>query len=164
MVSMKTVYIETSVVSYLTAQSTRDLVVAAHQQITREWWSSARGRYELFVSPLVADEASRGDQSAAARRTEALAGVPSLEVVPAAYDLAAKLIDSGALPASAQDDAAHVALAAVHSMDYLLTWNCRHIDNAENKPLMRSVCAVSGYTCPEICTPEELMGESEHVG
>ena len=161
---MKTAYIETSVISYLTAQPTRDLVAAAHQQITREWWQVARGRYELFVSPLVADEARRGDQSAAARRTEAIAGLPSLSVVAAAYDLAAQLIDSGALPASAQDDAAHIALAAVHDMDYLLTWNCRHIDNAETKPLVRSVCAVSGYTCPEICTPEELMGGPDNVG
>ncbi len=155
---MKTVYIETSIVNYLTAKPTRDLVVAAHQQITREWWDGYRGAYGLFVSPLVAEEARRGDADAAAKRVSVIADLPSLQIVPAAYELAARLIEAGALPASAQDDAAHIALAAVHGMDYLLTWNCRHLDNAETKPLVRSVCAVHGYCCPEICTPEELMG------
>lgn len=161
---MKTVYIETSIVSYLTAKPTRDLVAAAHRQITREWWNVRRGRYELFVSPLVIEQAGRGDAEAAEKRLEALAGVPSLEVVPVAYERAAQLIDSGALPPCAQDDAAHIALAAVHDIDYLLTWNCRHIDNAETKPLVRSVCAVQGYRCPEICTPEELMGDPDNDG
>jgi hypothetical protein len=155
---MKTVYVETSVVSYLTAKSTRDLVVAAHQQITREWWDACKGFYGLFVSPLVVEEARRGCADAAAKRVSVIAGLPSLQIVPAAYELAARLIDAGVLPVSAQDDAAHIALAAVHDMDYLLTWNCRHLDNAETKPLVRSVCAVHGYRCPEICTPEELMG------
>jgi predicted nucleic acid-binding protein len=84
-----------------------------------------------------------------------------LEVVEEAYDLAAMLISEGALPPAAEDDATHIALAAVHGIDYLLTWNCRHIDNAETKPIVRSICTTRGYACPEICTPEELMGEED---
>lgn len=154
---MRTVYVETSIISYLTAQPSRDLIVTAHQQVTRDWWDTERARFDIFISPLVEEEARRGDNQAAARRLAALENLPSLEIVEAAYDLAQKLISDGALPSSAQDDAAHIALATVHNMDYLLTWNCRHIDNAATKPLVRSICAINGYTCPEICTPEELM-------
>ena len=155
---MKTVYIETSILSYLTSRPSRDLLAAAHQQVTQAWWERRRQRFEVFVSPLVAQEAKRGDPDAAQRRVVALTGLPVLEIVEEAYELAAAFIAESALPAAAEDDATHIALAAVHGMDYLLTWNCRHIDNAETKPVIRSVCATHGYTCPEICTPEELMG------
>jgi len=158
---MKTVYVETSVLSYLTARPTRDVLAAARQQMTCEWWDTRRARFEVFVSPLVDQESRRGDPDAARRRVEALAGLPTLEIVEDAYDLAAALLAEGALPSAAEDDATHIALAAVHSMDYLLTWNCRHIDNAETKPIVRSVCATHGYACPEICTPEELMGDQD---
>lgn len=110
------------------------------------------------MSQLVDEECRRGDPDAAHRRVEAIVGIPMLEVVEEAYELAAALMAEGAVPASAQDDATHIALAAVHRMDYLLTWNCRHIANAETKPIVRAVCARHGYPCPEICTPEELMG------
>jgi predicted nucleic acid-binding protein len=158
---MKTVYVETSILSYLTARPSRDLLAAAHQQVTREWWDGRRGRFEVFISPLVEQEARRGDPAAAQRRVEALHGLAMLEIVEDAYDLAVALIAEGALPPSAEEDATHIAMAAVHGIDYLLTWNCRHIDNAETKPIVRSVCATRGYTCPEICTPEELMGEED---
>ncbi|MEI6211536.1 MAG: type II toxin-antitoxin system VapC family toxin [bacterium] len=156
---MKTVYVETSILSYLTARPTRDLLVTARQQMTREWWDTRRAGFEVFVSPLVDQEARRGDPEAARRRLEAFGGLPLLEIVEEAYDLAAALLAIGALPSSAKDDATHIALAAVHGIDYLLTWNCRHIDNAETKPIVRSVCVTRGYVCPEICTPEELMGD-----
>ena len=155
---MATVYIETSVISYLTARPSPVLLAAAHQQVTREWWDNRRQCFEQFVSPLVLDEAGRGDPEAAARRLAALDGFAVLEPTQPAAELVDILISDGALPRVARDDATHVAIATVHRMDYLLTWNCRHIDNAEAKPLIRSVCAVHGYTCPEICTPEELMG------
>lgn len=158
---MKTLYVETSILSYLTARPSRDLLAAAHQQVTREWWDRQRARFEVFVSPLVEQESRRGDPAAAMRRVEALHGLAVLEIVEDAYGLAAALISEGALPRSAIDDATHIALAAVHGIDYLLTWNCRHIDNAETKPIVRSICATRGYTCPEICTPEELMGEED---
>ncbi len=159
--TVKTVYVETSILSYLTARPTRDLLATARQQMTREWWDTRRARFDLFVSPLVEQEVKRGDPDAARRRSEALGDLQTLEIVEEAYELAAALIAESALPATAQDDAAHIALAAVHGMDYLLTWNCRHIDNAETKPVIRSVCVRHGYACPEICTPEELMGDQD---
>lgn len=161
---MASVYIETSVISYLTARPSPSLLAAAHQQVTREWWDHHRQRFEQFVSPMVLDEARRGDPEAAARRLAALEGFPVLEATQSAAELVDTLISKGALPAMARDDAAHVAIATVHHMDYLVIWNCRHIDNAEAKPLIRSVCAVHGYVCPEICTPEELMGGASREG
>ena len=156
---MKTVYIETSIVSYLTACPARDLLAAAWQNATSRWWETQRQRFELFTSQLVVDESTEGDPDAARRRLGALADIPHLPVPDPVTDLATFLLAEGALPQKATDDALHVAVCAYHGVDYLLTWNCRHIDNAEMKPLMRSVCAVHGYTCSEICTPLELMGE-----
>ena len=158
----KRVYIETSVVSYLVAWPSPNVLAAAWQQVTREWWNTQRSRFELFASELVVAEASRGDPDAARRRNEAMEGIPDLEVTTEAVALAKELVEKGALPHDAMDDAMHVAVAAVHGVDYLLTWNCRHLDNAEMKPLIRSVCAVAGYRCPEICTPQELMGGQEN--
>ncbi len=154
----KTVYIETSVVSYLTARGSRDLIAAARQQLTMEWWNNCRARFELFSSPLVEKEASGGDQEAADRRMNALQGIPKLELGDEAIALAESLMKAGALPQNAREDALHIAIAAVFRMDYLLTWNCRHIDNAQMKPVIRAVCHEQGFVCPEICTPEELGG------
>jgi hypothetical protein len=159
---MKTVYIETSIISYLASRPARDLLAAARQQLTRMWWEEHRNRFETFISPLVKEEAAQGDPEAAKRRMQSLEGLQVLEVVREAFELAEALIAEAALPAKAQDDAAHIALATVHNMDYLLTWNCRHIDNAETKPIIRAVCGRLGYACPEICTPEELMGGLDH--
>jgi hypothetical protein len=154
----KTVYIETSVISYLTARGSRDLISAARQQLTQEWWDDSRQEFDLFVSPLVLDEALRGDLEAAARRVDALKGISELELTDGAVELAEVLMEAGALPEKAKDDAVHIAIAAVCQMDYLLTWNCRHIDNAVMKPIIRKVCMEQGFVCPEICTPEELRG------
>jgi hypothetical protein len=153
------VYIETSVISYLTAWPSRDLLIAAAQEATRIWWDNRRSQYQLFASRLVVNEAGRGDPDAARRRQEMLKGIPHLIITDEAAALANQLIDQGAVPREVADDATHVAVAAVHEMDYLLTWNFRHLDNAERKPQIRSICTILGYTCPEICTPRELMGE-----
>ena len=156
---MKTVYIETSLISYLTALPARDLLVAAWQSATHQWWRVRRQNFELFTSQLVLDEAAAGHPEAADRRLRCLSGIPILPITDAASDLAVSLLKEGALPERAADDALHLAIAAYHGVDYLLTWNCRHLDNAEMKPVMRSVCAIHGYACPEICTPLELMGD-----
>jgi predicted nucleic acid-binding protein len=155
---MKTVYIETSIFGYLTGRPSRDLLASARQQITERWWHDHRHRFELFTSPVVETEAGKGDAEAAKRRLSAMAGIPQLGVNAEAERLAERFIQDGAVPKMATEDALHVALAAVHRIDYLLTWNCRHIDNAEKKPVIRATCAILGYPCPEICTPEELMG------
>jgi hypothetical protein len=155
---MKTIYIETSIVSYLTAKPSDNLVASAWQKTTIDWWETQRSRFTLYTSQLVIEEASQGDPAAAKRRLEALRKIPLLKTTDAAVALAKSFLKQGAMPAKAIDDAMHIALAAVHELDYLLTWNCRHIDNAETKPVIRSICIAQGTPCPEICTPSELMG------
>jgi hypothetical protein len=157
----KTVYIETSIPSYLTARPSRDIRVAAWQQITTQWWDEARADYDLFTSELVMVEASAGHPEAARRRLEALQGIAALPIDQEVQALADRLISQGGVPAGAEADALHIAVAAVHRMDYLLTWNFRHIDNAATKPIIRSICTDAGYSCPEICAPMELLPEGE---
>jgi predicted nucleic acid-binding protein len=155
---MSSVYIETSIISYLTARVSRDLIVAGHQQMTEEWWSVQRNRFELWASELVVEEASAGDASAAAERLKVLNTIEMLDITEEAGFLATALIERGSLPTKASADALHIAIAAVHNVDYLLTWNCKHIANAEMRPVIESVCRNMGFIPPILCTPEELMG------
>jgi predicted nucleic acid-binding protein len=150
------VYLETSVISYLTAWPSRDLVKAAHQEITREWWST-RTRFDLFVSQIVLQEVSSGDPQAVRLRLESIAGVPVLSVSEAAGALAQRLVAEGSLPAKAAVDALHIAIAAVNGVDYLVTWNCTHIANAAMRHKIEAICRRSGYEPVVLCTPEELM-------
>ena len=150
------VYVETSIVSYLTSLPSRDLVTAAHQQITREWWAK-RERFDLFVSQLVLDEAAGGDCEAAGRRIREITGLGRLEVNASARALARAMIDGRAIPPTAAVDALHVATAAVHGMEYLITWNCKHIANAVMRQRIESICRQQGVDPPTICTPEELL-------
>lgn len=151
------VYIETTVVSYLTARPSRDLIIAAHQQITHEWWDTRRAAYELCISELVVNEAGAGDPQAAQERLNTIKDMTSLETSQEALDLAKELIRAGALPAKAADDALHIAVAAMNGVPYLLTWNCRHLANATMRPVIEAVCAGKGVKAPIICTPEELL-------
>jgi len=151
------VYIETTVVSYFTARPSRDLIVAGHQQITHDWWDTRRGDFELCVSQLVLQEASDGDPQAAKERLAVLAAMTLLEIKEEAVSLAENLVQAGALPAKAENDALHIAIAAVHRVPYLATWNCRHMANATMRTLIESVCASNGFKAPIICTPEEMM-------
>jgi predicted nucleic acid-binding protein len=155
---MAKVYIETSIVSYLTARPSNNLIAAAWQKETVDWWESQRHRFDLYISEVVLEEAGRGDESAASRRLEALEDIQVLQLDRQSVDLAKALINQAAVPRKALDDALHLAVAAVNGMDFLLTWNCRHIDNAEMKPKIRKVIESKGYQCPEIATPIELMG------
>ena len=149
------VYVETSVISYLTARTSRDLVVAAHQQLTQEWWA-VRDRFELFVSEAVLEEAAAGQPQAAAERLAALAWIAVLGVNSAVSDLSQLLLKSSAIPMKAAIDAVHVAVAAANGMDFLLTWNCKHIANAATRGKIEQTCRLAGFTPPVICTPEEL--------
>jgi hypothetical protein len=148
-------YIETTIVSYLTAWPSRDLVRAAHQQVTREWWAT-RGSFECFISQFVLDEAAAGDGEAAAQRLNALQDLALLDVTEDAILLAGDLVTGGGLPAKARVDALHVAMAAVHGMDFLLTWNCKHIANAATRGIIEDLCRAAGFEPPIICTPLEL--------
>ena len=152
------VYVETSVVSYLTARPSRDLVLAAHQQVTRDWWAS-RGSFDLYTSQFALDEAAAGDHEAAAARLAALEEPSVLDVTEDVVLLAERLVAGGCLPMKARVDALHVAMAAVHGMEYLLTWNCTHIANAVLRGRIEGLCRAAGFEPPVICTPLELPKE-----
>lgn len=150
------IYLETTIISYLAARPSRDLVVAAHQQITQEWWQTRRAEFDLFVSQIVVQESSAGDKDAAELRLAILEGIPVLEQSEEATALAQELVNQMALPEKAVVDALQIAIAVVSGMDYLLTWNCTHIANATLRNRIESVCRSNGYEPPVICTPEEL--------
>jgi len=145
------------VIGYATARPSRDLVVAGHQQVTREWFACRAGAYDLFVSQLVVSESAGGDEDAARERSSFLRDIPRLGTTEAVGDLAARLVASGVVPRKAAEDALHIAVAAVHGVDYLLTWNCKHIANARMRQAIERVCREAGYEPPVVCTPEELM-------
>lgn len=152
------VYLETSVISYLAARPSRDVVVLAHQELTRQWWETRRAEFEVFVSEIVVLEAGRGDPDAARARTELIRSIPRLSASRAAEAMVPVLLRETGLPARAYADMAHVALATVHGMNYLLTWNCRHIANAMVLRAVGRACRGQGFEPPVVCTPEELMG------
>lgn len=152
-------YLENSVVSYLTARPSRDVITVARQELTRDWWRNQRERYELYISEFVVSEASDGDPEAAARRLDALDGIPVLGLGETAIELAEKFVEEGPLPEKATVDAFHIAMAVVNGMDYLLTWNFKHIANALLRHRIEEMSRAEGYEPPVICTPEELLGE-----
>lgn len=156
------VYVETSIVSYLTARLSRDLVIAAQQIMTREWWRDAPERFILVASELVLTEAAAGDADAARARLAALEVTTRLDTTDDDAVLTRTLLELGAFPRAAAVDAAHVGIATVNRVDYLLTWNLRHIANAAVRPRIERACRKAGYEPPVICTPHELMEEDDH--
>ncbi len=152
------IYLETSFISYLTARPSRDLIVAGHQAITAEWWENRRHEFELFISPIVLEEVGRGDSLAAARRIAVLSEMVSLDISAEAYHLANRLIHTAAIPKEAFSDALHVAIAGVNGINYLFTWNCKHLAHAKKRGDIERVCTDHNYVSPIICTPEELLG------
>jgi predicted nucleic acid-binding protein len=158
-VRAETVYIETSVVSLLVANPSRDLITAANQQVTRDWWRLRRQEFVCVASSEVLREASKGDPQEVRKRLEVLSGLVVLQRSPEADRLMIALLATGALPARAQADAAHLAIAAVAQADYLLTWNCRHLANAQILRRLEREALRHGWTLPKVCTPLQLMGE-----
>jgi predicted nucleic acid-binding protein len=132
--------------------------VAGHQQVTRDWWENRRSAFEVYISQLVVQEAQAGDPEAADRRLAILAGLPLIDVTSSAVVLAGTLVERRVIPRNAAADAMHIAVAAVHGIEYLLTWNMSHIANAELRPMIERVCRTAGFEPPVLCTPEELMG------
>ncbi|MBI4849128.1 MAG: type II toxin-antitoxin system VapC family toxin [Nitrospirae bacterium] len=151
------VYIETSVISYLAAKPSRDLIVAAHQQITIDWWETALPRYDAFVSPIVLDEISRGDVNAVQTRLEKVSAFPVLEILPEIQKLADTYFSELDIPEKARANSYHLAITAWHGIDFLVSWNCTHIVNGRIKMLIEEINAGQGIRTPIICTPEELM-------
>ena len=151
------IYIETSVISYLTARLSNDLTVAAHQRVTADWWEQRREAFDLVISNFVVLEALRGDAEAAFERMAILENLPRLAENEAVENLANLLLKERALPAKARLDALHIAVAAVHEVDYLLTWNFKHIANAEMLGQIEVICRTFGANPPRICSPLELL-------
>ncbi len=154
---IETVYIETSILGYLTARPSRDIIVAANIEITREWWNTRRSDFQLYSSQAVVKETSQGDVAIASQRLEILADLSLLDLNQAVLDLAEKFLERSNLPAKADVDAVHIAVATVHGMDYLLTWNCKHIANAQIQGKLAEISLDFGYELPILCTPYELL-------
>lgn len=152
------IYIETSVVSYLTARPSKHIVVAGHQAATHDFWDQLPDQ-NVCISELVLREAAKGDASAAAERLAALAGFQKLEIDAACNALAKALIADGAVPAKYPDDALHIAIAAVHAVHVIVTWNFKHINNPATRSKIRRSVESHGYICPELCSPDEFLGE-----
>jgi hypothetical protein len=154
-------YLETTIPSYLTAWPSRDLVMAANQETTREWWTNCRGEYDLYISQLVVEEASAGDREAARKRIETIQSFTRLDITDQVTMFGKRLVAGIPLPAKARADSLHIAVAAVNGMDFLLTWNCAHIANAAMRPRIDKICREMGCEPPIICTPLELLGRGE---
>ncbi len=153
---MKKVYIESSVISYITAKPSRDLIVLARQALTIEWWESKRNKYEIYISELVLQEIASGDPVAAQKRLDVVSDVQNLEITLAAKELANILISEGAVPKNSLEDALHISTVAVQGVEYLLTWNFKHINNASTRSKITHVIENFGYISPILCSPEEL--------
>ena len=153
---METVYIETTIPSYLTAHRSQQEPMASHQRITRDWWTHERLRFRLYSSLAVRAEISKGDASAAVRRLKAMAGIPELEITAEVPPLADAIVQLLQLPPKAEMDATHVAFAIVYRMDYLLTGNCTHLANATLQKTLFEYCPYHHLHMPVICTPELL--------
>lgn len=155
------VYIESSVISYLTGRVSSTLTVAAHQQVTQKWWDHYRNKYDLYVSLSVRDEISAGDGDAAKARLRAIEGIPFVAYPSDVSEVVKALLSARAVPPKAAEDALHIALSATNGIDYLLTWNCKHIANANTRRSIELALQKMGYVCPIICTPLELLGEND---
>jgi uncharacterized protein YcgL (UPF0745 family) len=154
------IYLETSVISYLTARPSRNVIEAGHQQSTYLFWDR-RGEFDLVASELVVTECMAGDAMAASMRLGALSEIPLLDITASAVELAKGLVSGGIVPAKASEDALHISIATVHFVDYLLTWNCRHIANPEIQARIAEHFQRQGLFLPFICTPDELLGDDD---
>lgn len=156
---MTTLYIETSIVSYLRQRPSAQVVMAARQLLTHQWWDDERGNYELVTSQFVLDEASTGDPVLAAQRLQSLEGIPLLPRDPRIGVIANEIMSRAILPSKATIDALHIAMVAHHRIQYLLTWNCKHIANAKILPRIHDALTDLGCPIPIICTPEEMVDD-----
>ncbi len=153
------VYIETCVVSYLSGRLSRDVVIVGRQEITREIWPLLTERFDCYVSALVREEIERGDPEAAGSRLAVLAGMMALAISDEARDLAKAMIQNGLMPSRFAEDALHIAIAAMNGMDYVLTWNFRHLNNVQMKVQIANFLEDYGFEPPVVCSPDELFGD-----
>jgi predicted nucleic acid-binding protein len=151
------VYIETTVISYYSARPSRDLIAAAHQQTTIEWWEKALPKFDAYISPFVIGEAERGDIEASARRQNAISNFEILIINDEISNLANLYFQKTKLPEKARLDALHLATAVFHGMDYIVSWNFTHLLNPIVRRIVTEINSDRGIETPVICTPEELM-------
>ena len=156
---IESLYLETSIIGYLTVRPSTNLIVATHAAITQTWWNIRREQFNLYISEVVLEEIGRGDVEIATRRRELIHNLPLLEINDAVEKLAQQFLIQSNLPPKASDDALHIAVATVYGLNYLLTWNCKHIANAQIQKKLSQISSQSGYELPIICTPYELMGD-----
>ena len=154
------IYIESSIISYLTSRPSRDVVKAGRQAITSDWWLNSKSQYEVYISALVEEEISGDDPTAAAKRLEAVVNIPSILITAETQLLTDALVASKAVPDNSVRDALHIAIAATQGIDYLLTWNFKHIHNAETKAFIAHIVEADGWVCPILCSPEDLGGDN----
>ena len=157
----ESVYIETTIPSYLSARSSRDLIVAAHQRITHEWWEGQREKYQLFISPIVVTECSAGDPERAKARLALLTEMTLLEYSPRIDSLTEQIMGGLRIPQSKRLDAMHLAYAVEYQIDFVMTWNCSHLANAQSEKALASFCKQKNVWMPILCTPEEVTMEEE---
>ena len=150
-------YLETTIPSYLVARPSRDALMRGMQVATRRCWDGERQNYELFVSEFVEIEAAQGDAVMAAERVRTIDLLPRLPVTESIRQLTAAILATGLIPSKAAVDASHIAVAAVHGMDMLLTWNCTHIHNIAISRQIGQICTRAGFQLPAICTPFDLL-------
>jgi predicted nucleic acid-binding protein len=155
----ESLYLETSIIGYLTVRQSTNLIIAANAAITQNWWDTRRKQFTLYISEVVLEEVGRGDVEIATKRLEILRDLPLLEINEAVEELARQFLAKSNLPAKASDDALHIALATVYKLNYLLTWNCKHIANAQIQKKLSQISSQYGYELPIICTPYELIGD-----
>ncbi len=158
---MDTVYIETSIVSHATAWPSSDPATGVLQDQAKRWMDEQRPLYDVVTSQLVIDEAGMGDPDAASRRLEMLDGIPVLPVNPDADTVVDEIVGRAMMPASARIDALHIATAALASVQYLLTQNCKHIANAHELPRVYRLLDELGLSGMLICTPIEFLGGND---
>ena len=153
-------YIETSVISYLTARPSKDIIVAGHQASTRDLWDKLHF-FEPYISELVYNEASKGDPTAAQARLEAIKNIPELDITEDCHLLAQLILNKGAIPQQFPEDALHIAIGAVHNIEFIVTLNFKHINNPVTRALIRRTVEANGYQCPELCSPDALIGGND---
>lgn len=156
---MECIYIETSIISYLVARPSNNLISAARQKITFDWWNREKGKYKIYISELVIAECSRGDKNAVRTRLNFVQNIPFLKINKGCIELAELFFNKAFLPEKARDDALHVAIATYYKMDFLLTWNCRHLANAHFIRKLQTISFEEGLVIPTICTPQEITNE-----
>ena len=155
-------YVETSIVSYITSRPSRDVVINANQQLAQEWWES-RHNFDLFVSELVIDEVSKGEMLMANKRLDLISGILLIDFNDEAKDLAKEILRQNVLPLKATLDVFHIAVTVVHEIDFLLTLNCKHIANAFIFRRIEKICSKFGYETPIVCTPQEILEKENEI-